>query len=140
MTVLLSNIFDRFIVDSAVQPLQESWEQWLAEHWWVAFLLHHPLALLALIGVLVFLVSGVFRALSRTSENFWLFLVKMPFRVLGWLGVRGMTWLRQNQPKPEKGDRLAELLNRLDHLREEQETILQEVKTLLKDQTPDPKA
>jgi cell division protein FtsB len=118
------------IVYRTVEPIQLAIDQWLASHWWVNFLVHHPLVLLGVVLLIVFLVSGALRAISRTSESLWILALKLPFRLLGWLGVRSLAWWRKNQ-QDEKGDRLNALLTRLEVLQEEQDAILAEVKTLV---------
>lgn len=148
MMVILSSLFDslinRFVThlpdDSLVAAVKNAWEQWLTEHWLIAFFLHHPWVLGGLVFLILFLISGILRALSRTSENLWLFLLKLPFQVLGWLGIQSISWLKYSQDKPTPINRITELLIRLDYLRDEQEAILQEVKILLKGQAPGPKA
>lgn len=141
MTVLLGSLGSfwtdlrdstaRLSTETAFSPIQVAWEQWLDQHWLIHFFLYHPLSLLGLILIIVFLVSGILRAVSRTSENFWILLLKLPLRGLGWLGAQGLTWFRQGQQAKTSGDRLKELLTRLDSLRAEQDSILDEVKTLL---------
>ena len=125
------------IVYRTVEPIQSAIDQWLASHWWINFLVHHPLVLLGVVLLIVFLVSGALRAISRTSESLWILVLKLPFRFLGWLGVRSLVWWRKSQ-KDEKSDRLQELLTRLEVLQEEQDAILSEVKTLVQDKSQHP--
>ncbi|MBE9099135.1 hypothetical protein [Vacuolonema iberomarrocanum] len=120
------------IVYRTVEPIQSAIDQWLASHWWVNFLVHHPLVLLGVVLLIIFLVSGALRAISRTSESLWILVLKLPFRLLSWLGIRSFVWWRKSQ-RNETGDRLQELLTRLETLREEQDAILAEVKTLVQD-------
>ncbi|MEO1208498.1 MAG: hypothetical protein AAFX78_03065 [Cyanobacteria bacterium J06638_20] len=125
------------IVYRTVEPIQSAIDQWLASHWWVNFLVHHPLVLLGVVLLIVFLVSGALRAISRTSESLWILVLKLPFRLLGWFGVRSLAWWRKNQ-QDEKSDRLQELLTRFEVLQEEQDAILVEVKTLVQDKSQRP--
>lgn len=128
MALGLQNRLGQQVLDSTLSPVRSAAEQWLDEHRWILFLVNHPLVLLGLLLLGLFLISGVWRALSRLSENLWIFVVGLPFQVLGWFGLRGISLLKQrSQPR----DRLTELLNRLDALREEQETVLKEVRSLL---------
>ena len=120
-----------------VESIQSAIDQWLASHWWVNFLMHHPLVLLGVILLIVFLVSGALRAISRTSESLWILALKLPFRLLGWFSVRSLAWWRKNQ-QDKKGDRLDELLTRLEVLQKEQDVILAEVKTLVQDRPQHP--
>lgn len=124
---------NRRVVDSTVQPVQSAVDQWLEAHWLVNVLVHHPLLLFGLCLLLIFLVSGALRAISRTSESLWILVLKWPFRVLGWLGFRSLAWWRKSR-RDESGGRLQELLTRLEVLREEQDAIIAEVKTLVQKQ------
>ncbi|MBD1910190.1 MULTISPECIES: hypothetical protein [unclassified Leptolyngbya] len=140
MTIGLQNWLGQQVVDNTLSPVRSALDQWLAEHGWILFLVNHPLVLLGLLLLGLFLISGVWRALSRLSENLWIFIVGLPFQVLGWFGLRGISLLKQRtQPRvsgaPSQENRLTELLNRLDALREEQETVLKEVRSLL-EQSP----
>jgi hypothetical protein len=121
----------RLSTETAFSSIQLAWEQWLTQHWLIRFFLYHPLSLAGVILIIVFLVSGILRAVSRTSENFWFLLLKLPLRGLGWLGAQGLTWFRKGKQTETSANRLKELLSRLDSLRAEQDIILDEVKTLL---------
>lgn len=128
MTTGLQNWLGQQMVDNTLSPVRSVMDQWLDQHGWILFLVNHPLVLLGLVLLSLFLLSGAWRALSRLSENLWIFVVGLPFQVLGWFGLRGISLLKQRtQPR----DRLTELLNRLDALRQEQETVLKEVRSLL---------
>jgi len=129
----LQNWFGQRVLDNALAPVRSPIDQWLAEHGWVRFLINHPLVLLGLILLGLFLLSGAWRALSRLSENLWVWLVGLPFQLLGWLGLRGISWLKESQ---QPRDRLTELLNRLDALRQEQEALLKEVRLLIEQAPP----
>jgi|GEM_PF-2067821 len=121
------------IVNSTFHPVQSAIEQWLQAHRLVNFFVQHPLWLLGLFLIVVFLVSGALRAISRTSESLWILVLKFPFRVLGWLGFQGLAWWRKGR-RDGASDRLQILLTRLETLREEQDAILAEVKTLVQQQ------
>jgi len=129
----VQNWLGQRVMDNALDPVRFSIDQWLAEHGWIRFLLSHPLVLLGLLLLALFLISGAWRALSRVSENLWIFMVGLPFQALGWFGLRGISLLKQRtQPR----DRLTELLNRLDALRQEQDAVLKEVRSLLEHHQP----
>lgn len=119
-----------------LRPMQS----WLAEHPLVGWLLGHPLwALgLALLGLLLF--AGLWSAIARLTEGFWLALVGLPFRLSTWLfgavsGVLVRRWVKS--PQVERGaDRLGEIMARLETLQTEQESLLDELRTLLNPKQP----
>lgn len=123
-------------VNNTLNSMKSPLDQWLNDHGWIRFLVNHPLVLLALVLLILFLISGVWRALSRASENFWILLLKMPFQILAWFGIRSLSWLRRSKP-PTTQERLAQLTQRLETLRQEQDTLIEEMKTLLQQVSPD---
>ncbi|MDX1978126.1 MAG: hypothetical protein SFT94_10675 [Pseudanabaenaceae cyanobacterium bins.68] len=51
----------------------------------LTWLVSHPLQALFLGLLLLSLLSGLFSALSKLSEQLWLFLLRAPFQLIGWL-------------------------------------------------------
>jgi hypothetical protein len=110
-------------------------QSWLAEHPLVGWLVGHPLwALgLALVGLLLF--AGLWSAIARLTEGFWLSLVKLPFRLSGWIfgAVSGLLVRRWAKPSATvaEADRVSEIIGRLEVLQTEQESLLEEMRGLL---------
>lgn len=134
-----SDLFTRFL-DSLTAPFQD----WLNQHPILLWLATNPLWLLAAVLAVLFLLSGLLRAVAGLTEKLWLALLSFPVNLLRWLW-QGIVFLlsRPFAPKPVVGasfvnppvlnpqDRLTEVLNRLEALRQEQDELLKEVKSLL---------
>lgn len=111
---------------------------WLATHPVVAWLVDHPLVTLGLGGIAVLLLAGLWSAIARLTEGFWLTLVRLPFQLVAW-GFGGMVALllrrrgrRQSlSPDADRHDRLSQILQRLETLQTEQATLHQELQLLL---------
>ncbi|MBW4654742.1 MAG: hypothetical protein KME20_17135 [Kaiparowitsia implicata GSE-PSE-MK54-09C] len=134
----LGQTFNRFMADNADNlvarieaSLQASLERWLLEHRIIGFFWHHPpMLVLAGLGILI-LLSGLWRAISRGSEQIWIALLSLPLRLLHLVGLGSIQWLRRRaDPTPQT--RLAEITARLDDLSQEQEALLKELRGLLK--------
>lgn len=128
---------------SMVAPLQD----WLGQYPWLEWLLQHPLWLLGLALLVIFLFAGLIQAIGRLTENIWLLLLLLPFRLVRWLlvGIIGLVRfalsgkrpigektaaaIEPAEAKPE--NRLQELLDRLEAIRTEEEAVLKEVKAIL---------
>lgn len=114
-----------------LQPLQA----WLMEHPMVAWLVLHPLWGLGLLGAAILLFAGLWSAIARLTEGFWLTLVRLPFQLITWLFVVTTGWLVRRWVKPSpptaSPDRLGEIMARLEALQTEQKDLLQEMRQLL---------
>jgi hypothetical protein len=110
-------------------------QAWLLEHPIVAWLVLHPLWGLSLLGVVLLLFAGLWSAIARLTEGFWLTLVRLPFQLITWLFVTttGLLMRRWVKPAPTEAspDRLVEIMTRLEALQTEQEDLLQEMRQLL---------
>mgnify|MGYP004468667287 CR=1 FL=1 len=140
--------FDRFIVN----PLNQFWQSllnpiraWLGQYPWLQWLVTHPLWLGITLLLLIFLVSGLIGAIGQLTQRIWIALLRSPFQLLQWLfvGVFRLTrtllgWKAEPAKLPAENSqtRLQELLDRLDALRQEQDELLQEVKTILAEKEP----
>jgi hypothetical protein len=116
-----------------LKPIQA----WLMEHPLVAWFVLHPLWGLAVLGVAILLLAGLWSAIARLTEGFWLTLVKFPFQVVTWLfatttGLLVRRWAKA-APQEANADRLGEIIARLESLQTEQEDLLQEMRQLLAD-------
>lgn len=130
---LLSNSLWRF-TDQVLQPLQD----WLVVHPFWNWLLLHPLWLLGLTVLLLFLFAGLLGAIARLTEAIWLAVLQTPIRLVQFL-FTGVTRLLKLPFSPRlnsvsstnQQERLTTLLNRLETLRQEQNELMQEIRSIL---------
>lgn len=108
---------------------------WLAQHPLLGWLVGHPLWALGLAGVGLLLFAGLWSAIARLTEGFWLALVGLPLRLSTWIFASLSRLLVRRWTKPpalaESSDRLDEILGRLATLQTEQETLLAEMREIL---------
>ncbi|WP_194056322.1 hypothetical protein [Nodosilinea sp. LEGE 06152] len=102
----------------------------------MGWLVGHPLWSLGLVVVVLLLFAGLWSAIARLTEGFWLNLVKLPFRLSGWIfgavsGLLVRRWAKPTQLEPGH-DRIGEIVARLETLQTEQETLLEEMRQLLR--------
>lgn len=138
---LSDRVAERFW-QGVIAPIQG----WFDQHPWLEWLLQHPLWLVGLAVVAIFMLAGLLQAIGRLTENVWLTLLSLPFRLVGWLfvglvglgrfvfgkrsaSVKQVSEVELSAAKPE--NRLQELLDRLDAIRTEEEALLKEVKEIL---------
>lgn len=111
---------------------------WLTEHPVIAWLVQHPLMTLLLIVVGIVLVWGLFQAVFRVIEQFWVAILKSPL----FLGktLLGLRAIKSVEPVQRSGvgsdsEQVKQILARLDHIQQEQEKILRELAALRKNET-----
>lgn len=112
-----------------------SLQGWLAAHPMVHWSLTHPLYALGIGLLILFLLWGLLRAIVHLADRAWLAILQAPCRLSRWLWSRVQLLPAQAQaesePHVDPQVRLTEILSRLDALRQEQDTLMQEVKTIL---------
>lgn len=143
---LISGLWDSFTA-----PIQD----WLSQHPLFFWLATHPWWLVAATLAVLFLLSGLLRAIAGFTEQIWIALLRLPIVLISWLWQGTLLLLRRPfQAKPtvvpshlgntpllssqpsEQPDRLTQVLDRLETLRQEQDQLLQEIKALLQDRSP----
>ncbi len=121
------------LLDSLWKSLAALLQDWIAQHPLAAWLLAHPLWLLAAVLLALFLFAGLLRAVAGLTERFWLLLLKLPILLAE--GIWWMSWrlLRPFLPasKPPPANRLSEVLARLEALHQEEYELRQELQALL---------
>jgi hypothetical protein len=135
------------LLDSLMAPLQN----WLSQYPPLLWLTTHPLWLLGAILLTLFLLSGLLRAVASLTEQLWLALLRLPITLVQWVWQGSLFLLKRpfaskalTQSKIQSNvagssalsspDRLTDVLNRLETLRQEQDELLKEVKVLTKHQ------
>lgn len=147
---LLDGIGDR-LLKSLSTPVQT----WLAAHPIAQWLVIHPLWLLGLVVMAIALLVGLFGAIGRLTENLWLRLFQVPLWLFSAIfgggfrlaGVLAKSSAQQNKSSyfsadlPDLSDlsdlkhpmqRLDQIFARLEEVRREEETLLAELKILVR--------
>jgi hypothetical protein len=118
--------------------------QWLGSHPYLFWMISHPLPSLGLLLLTIFSLWGLIKAIGRGIEQIWLFLLSTPFKLLQpifrvlWrsiervFGHNNPTGDRLNSQltKTPAPDQIISIVDRLQILHQEQETLLQELATL----------
>ncbi|MBF2000430.1 MAG: hypothetical protein IGS38_06885 [Synechococcales cyanobacterium M58_A2018_015] len=150
------SMLDRFW-ESLTAPI---WD-WLNQYPVLYWLMLHPIWLLVTLVTLLFLLSGLLGAIARLTERLWLAILRSPITLMQWiwrgslfllsrlfaakstavhsvsvkssstLGTASLTPSTSLTSQVTSQDRLTEVLNRLEVLRQEQDELLREVKLLL---------
>ncbi|MFB2967746.1 hypothetical protein ACE1CD_02120 [Aerosakkonema sp. BLCC-F183] len=122
---------------------------WLNKHPLILWIWNHPLPSLAvlffIILLVIFLVSGLLRAITSLSEKTWISIFQVPFKLLRamlGLGHKSVDNVRRNElvtagsgltfNPSERQERVVHILSRLDTIKQEQELLIQELATLIK--------
>lgn len=133
---MLTDTFTNSWADAAQSALLKPVQSWLAEHPVMGWLVGHPLWTLGLVVVGLLLFAGLWSAIARLTEGFWLALVRLPFRLSSWIfgavsGLLVRQWAKPTKVEPGD-DRMGEIVARLETLQTEQETLLEEMRELLR--------
>ena len=128
---------------SIEHALANYFSQWLIAHPYLAWTLAHPLPGIGLLLLTIFSLWGLIKAIGRGIEQIWLFLLTTPFRLLQpifglmWSSIRG---IGHNQPSdeqlslrslPNSPERIDDIIDRLEILRQEQDALLRELSSLV---------
>ena len=138
----LSQRSERFN-DAMVETLQKttvnSLQSWLETHPIVSWLINHPLWILCIFILLLLLFGGLLRVIGRLTEETWLIIFQSPFRLARWLiaiTYKALTNASTSKVtnligKNDKKEQLNYILLRLEEIKQEQEELLKEMKTIL---------
>lgn len=126
------------ISQTLLKPVLQSVQDWMATHPVIAWIMSHPLWAIALFLIALLFSWGLLGAIARLIQQAWWLVLQAPLKLLRWLfnglfkafstrvmKAEEITLLEQRE------QRLLETLNRLEALRQEQEELMQEVKTIL---------
>ena len=121
-----------------LEPVFKSLQAWMATHPVIAWIMSHPLWAIALFFIVLLFFWGLLGAIARLIQQAWLLILQAPLKLLRWLfnglfKALPMRVLKTGEPTvlEQREQRLLETLNRLEALRQEQEQLMQEVKTIL---------
>ena len=136
------------VADAIQVQLSSMIHKWLATHPVISWAISHPLQTLGMMLLVIFLVRGLFKLLAQSIEKVWLLVLKSPFLLGQFLlkgsskliGLRGANESQPVSPKPEQvlnlespeqQVQLAQLLQRIESISQEQSQLLQKVMTIL---------
>jgi polyhydroxyalkanoate synthesis regulator phasin len=117
-------------------------QAWLADHPIPSWFITHPLWLIGSILLAILLFWGLLRAIARFTEQLWLVILQAPFRFTHWLFIslpkiilRSPTQLpsASSAVLESRQAKLADILQRLEALRQEQDALMKEVQAILAD-------
>ncbi|HEY9826057.1 MAG TPA: hypothetical protein V6D19_11450 [Stenomitos sp.] len=139
-------------IQHAVMNLFQSWQ---LDHPILGWGLSHPVWLIVIGAVAVFLLWGLLRAIAQLTEKVWVMLLRAPLRIGQWCFRRLRGFMRRVWPKPNDNvsrseevtaalsgevslpvasdlDRqIQDCLLQLVHLQQEQMQLLQRIQVLL---------
>jgi hypothetical protein len=118
------------------QPIQT----WLEDHRMIAWAIAHPLLAFGGLLVMVLMFGGLLRAIARLTEQVWILLLKAPLKLGKWLlSLVSRAFRQTTAPKSlpvstyigDRKERLHDILNQLEAIRQEQDELLKEVKSII---------
>jgi hypothetical protein len=101
-------------------------DPWIQTHPLLHWLTRHPLGTIGLGLLSLFLLSGLLSAISRLGEQLWLRLLRSPIALLSSLSTR----IQSIRPAA-KPDRVGEILDRIEELRQEEAGLIAEMRQLV---------
>ena len=131
------NESDNPIIDSVKEALMGIVTDWLADHPRIAWIIANPLPAVILCIVILILFWGFIRMIFRLSERLWIFIFQAPIKLFKLIFRYISLSFKQfsiplYQRQQERDQRLSDILARLELLREEQETLLLELRDLIR--------
>lgn len=136
----MEQILSNRIVDRVLTSLASPLQNWLDAHPMGYWLVSHPLWLVGLVLIALLLLSGLFGAIAQLTQKLWIFVLQAPLSLTRWifaalfqLFAAVFRWKEDSGKPPENVHRLTEILSRLEVLRQEQDELIQEAKTVLKE-------
>lgn len=130
---------DNYLVDSVVNSVGSSINNWLIQHPLIAWLVNHPLitfvgSFLILILIIRLLVT-IYRAIADMIDRLWLGILRSPWLLLkllfGWSAKPVTTESTiTNYEVTHNPEQLQEIMVRLDKIQQQQEQIIQDLAQL----------
>ena len=120
--------------DGIQASINSSLSVWIDQHPQLVWLVNHPLQSLGIFLLGLFLFSGLIGAISTITKKFWLFILTYPFRIFSniWILISKSLQKDDDNQKTKSQKRIAEILRRLELIRQEQASLSQELESLLK--------
>jgi hypothetical protein len=115
------------LMNHLLAPITDPLTDWLEAHSPWSWLFAHPIALIGVVLLALFLLSGLLSAIAQLTQRLWIGLLRSPWQLTRWIFGKGSQWVKRD-PQP---DRLTIVLDRLESLKREEDELLQEVRSLL---------
>lgn len=126
-------------------------KNWLNQHPVLFWLVTHPIWTLIIFLFVIFLIFGLFEAVTTLIKSLWLFIFKMPEKlvrktanltIITFQNIGNQIFWPQNSHqnklkltkignKSDRQQRIAEILDRLEQLKQEQNRLLTEIAEML---------
>jgi hypothetical protein len=129
-----SDSFNRSVNDAIGTALHN----WLQSHWPLNWMVAYPLASLGVAALGIILCWGLFGAIGRGVERFWIALLQTPFRWTNLLFQQ--LWVRRGGLAPRGSSRdqqIALLMQRLTASQREQAELLAQLSALMQESSRD---
>jgi len=145
------NDLTRKAIESAIDSTIKNW---LNEHPIFLWLVSHPIWGLIIFIFVVFLIFGLFEALTTLIKSIWIFIFKIPQKlikktvnltIISCQNIGYQIWppnssqnklkLTKIGNKSDRQQRIAEILERLEQLKQEQDRLLTEIAQMLETET-----
>ena len=118
-------------------------QAWLIHNPFLRWCFVHPMGGIVAVVILVVLFGGLVRAIAQLTEQLWVKLLQLPMRAVRWV-IAPLFQLKprtSDKPQlliasnPDQAQQMGEIMVRLEHLQKEQTLLLQDIKTLLSNQS-----
>jgi len=133
----LTQVQQSAAADAMQNAFGRAMQQWMMEHPLWGWLIQHPLISVGLLLVLLVLLQGLLSALAQLIQRAGWALLRSPWQLSQWLlGFSAKSFQAALAPSAKreaesKQQRLTEIVNRLEALKQEQDALLQEVKAIV---------
>ncbi|WP_373480411.1 hypothetical protein [Geminocystis sp.] len=114
--------------DLVSNTIQSLWNNWVANHWAIAFVVSHPIIGIVLLITVILTIWGLIQMIPSLLVNFWLLVFKSPF-IFGksLLKIKNEKEVTENfNSNQEK--LLKQILTKLEMIEKEQKNIKEELK------------
>ncbi|HEY9750812.1 MAG TPA: hypothetical protein V6C63_19180 [Allocoleopsis sp.] len=138
----LTQVQQSVATDAVQNAFGGAMQQWMAEHRMWGWLIQHPLTSVGLLLVLLVLLQGLLSAIAQLIQRAGWALLRSPWKLSQWLlGFSAKSFQAALAPGAKreaesKQQRLTEIVNRLEALKQEQDALLQEVKAIVASDSP----
>lgn len=144
-TIQQAESLNHSLSEGIQSAISSSLNAWIYDHPRLVWLVNHPLQTAGILLLILFLFSGLLKAVSSLTEKLWLFFLQAPFKLIqfifalgsqspGKVKASGLVATNSNEiyTSSDRQERMTNILSRLDKIKQEQDLLLQELATLIK--------